>query len=72
MHKFSFFILKSCLAYERKVKKIEASTVYREYGKQVVELWLFQGMVKKKLLTRKGFGKTDLKVERMYVVRVSI
>ena len=29
-------------------------------------------MVKKKLLTRKGFGKTDLKVKGMYLVRVSI
>ena len=27
---------------------------------------------KKKLLTRKGFGKSDLKVKGMYVVRVSI
>ena len=34
----AFSLLKSCLAYERKVKKIEASTVYRKYGKQVVEL----------------------------------
>ena len=27
---------------------------------------------KKRLLTRKGFGKSDLKVKGMYVVRVSI
>lgn len=54
------------------MKKIEASTVCRKQGKQVVELRLCQGMVKKKLLTRKGFDKTDLKVKGMYVVRVSI
>ena len=30
------------------------------------------GKKKKKLLTRKGFSKIDLKVKGMYVVRVSI